>query len=230
MASAARRMSGALSVYLDLLRFLAAVVVFLHHMPRVSEGGYQPFATYGEDAVMLFFVLSGFVIAYVTDTKERDPGTYMASRFARLYSVAVPALILTLILDSIGRAADPTLYGSWYDSDYPLVRLIASLTFTNEIWSLNIRPFGNPPYWSISYEFWYYVFFAILMFARRWWLIALWAVFVGPLIVLLLPVWLAGVLIYRVHDRFSVPLPVAWAMALLPIATYVGCCAVGMRE
>jgi peptidoglycan/LPS O-acetylase OafA/YrhL len=222
--------SKALSVYLDLLRFLAAVVVFLHHLPRVTGGGYELASEYGEDAVMVFFVLSGFVIAHVVDTKERDVQSYAASRLARLYSVAIPALALTLLFDFIGRSADPSLYGGWYGSDWPLIRLGASLSFTNQLWSLDIRPFGNPPYWSISYEFWYYVLFAILVFARSKWLIALWALIVGPPILLLLPVWMAGVWVYRRSATFRVSRSLAWAMAVVPILIYVAYHAIGARE
>lgn len=224
-------MSRAMSVYLDLLRFLAAVAVFFHHLPRVTPGDdYQLFASHGDDAVMVFFVLSGFVIAYVTEHKERDPVNYMASRFARLWSVAIPALLLTLIFDFIGRRAGTALYEGWYVDSLPLVRLAASLTFTNQLWSFDIRPFGNPPYWSISYEFWYYVFFALLVFAKRWWLIALWAVFVGPVLLLLLPVWMAGVYVYRASKTFTVSRSLAWVMAIAPVIAYIVYCSIGMRE
>ena len=55
------------SVYLDLLRFLAAAVVFAGHAyPQRLTGGVPAlwrFWSFGNDAVMVFFVLSGFVIA-----------------------------------------------------------------------------------------------------------------------------------------------------------------------
>lgn len=63
----------------------------------------------GVQAVDAFFVLSGFVIAHVSAVKERDARTYFISRAARIYSVAIPAIILTSILDAIGslpRARD----------------------------------------------------------------------------------------------------------------------------
>ena len=53
---------------------------------------------------MVFFVLSGFVIAYVSEQKEHTLREYSISRLARLWSVAVPALILTIALDQLGRA------------------------------------------------------------------------------------------------------------------------------
>ena len=213
-------MNKTMSIYLDLLRFFAAVAVFLHHLAPVT-GRYSLWGSHGEDAVMVFFVLSGFVIAYVTDRKEKTPVLYLSSRLARLYSVAIPALLLTLVFDEIGRTADPALYAPWYHDSLPWLRAAASVTFTNQLWSLDIRYFGNTPYWSLSYEFWYYILFAILVFARRWWLIALWAIFVGPCILLLLPVWMAGVFVYRLSKTFTVSSAMAWAMALIPPVLYV---------
>ena len=222
-------MTPALSTYLDFLRLTSAIIVFFHHLGRLT-GRYDLLAQFGEDAVMVFFVLSGFVIAYVTDVKERTPKTYMVSRLARLYSVAIPALILTVVFDYIGRSFDPAIYASWYESSYPWIRVIASVGFMNQLWSLDIQYFGNPPYWSISYEFWYYVLYAILVFAKqRIWLVTAWAVFVGPLIVLLLPVWLAGVWVYR-NRKFETSLPMAWLMVLAPPVFYVCYCMLGMRE
>lgn len=222
-------MTPALSTYLDFIRLASAVVVFFHHLGRMT-GRYELLAKYGEDAVMVFFVLSGFVIAYVTDTKERTPQTYMVSRLARLYSVAIPALVLTVVFDYIGRSLDPSIYASWYESSYPWIRVLVSVGFLNQLWSADIQYFGNPPYWSISYEFWYYVFFALLMFAKqRVWLLALWTVFVGPLILLLLPVWLAGVWVYQ-QRNFKAPAPLAWLMTLAPILLYVLYGMAGLRE
>jgi peptidoglycan/LPS O-acetylase OafA/YrhL len=54
-------------------------------------------------AVMVFFVLSGCVIAYTTF--QRHPGDvqkYIIARLSRLYSVVIPALILTGILFFMG--------------------------------------------------------------------------------------------------------------------------------
>jgi len=41
------------------------------------------------DAVIVFLVLSGFVISYTVQTKERTAQTYFVNRLARLWSVAI---------------------------------------------------------------------------------------------------------------------------------------------
>src|SRR5437764_15444933 len=105
-------MSFTFSLYLDLVRFLAAAAVVLFHSNSESllYACNIPLTDYGHEAVIVFFVLSGYVIGYITDTKERVLSQYFISRAARIYSVAVPAIILTLVLDNIGLVLSPALY------------------------------------------------------------------------------------------------------------------------
>ena len=62
----------------------------------------MPFSGYGHTAVIVFFVLSGYVIAYVSEVKENNVKAYWASRLSRLYSLAIPAVLLTPMLDVLG--------------------------------------------------------------------------------------------------------------------------------
>src|SRR4051812_7117966 len=99
------------SLYLDLMRFLAAVAVFLDHLTSfpitgVEDGprqGLLLIGNYGQSAVTVFFVMSGFVIAYVTTSRENSGWSYSVSRVSRLYSVVVPALLLTFGFDLAGQ-------------------------------------------------------------------------------------------------------------------------------
>jgi peptidoglycan/LPS O-acetylase OafA/YrhL len=194
-------MQPAFSIYLDLVRFAAACLVYLTHSsvsPIVKPP--MPMSDYGHSAVIIFFVLSGFVIAHVVETKESDWRRYAAGRFARIYSVVIPALVLTLLLDTAGRLIAPEYYKLPYD--HFAVRFFAALGMVNEVWFISISPFSNFPYWSIAYEFWYYVIFGVVMLAPlsarwRWGLAAVVALMLGPKIVLMMPIWLSGVLLYR---------------------------------
>src|ERR1700756_3943754 len=105
-------MTNELSLYLDALRFGAAFAVFVSHYStgRISGGLFWQFDG-GRTAVLVFFVLSGFVIAWVSDTRERTLEEYGLSRGARLYSVVITAFVLTAWLESAGKAIDPRLYG-----------------------------------------------------------------------------------------------------------------------
>ena len=219
-------MTPAYSTYLDLTRFAASVLVFLHHFAfeGLTGGKYAAIGAYGEDAVMVFFVLSGFVIAYVVDQREHNLLDYSTSRLARLYSVVVPAVLATLVLDSFGRALNPELYRI-FDGDHLLLRTLFTLAFANQFWSLDIRFLSNWPYWSISYEFWYYALFACLVFTTgriRMGLVAAWALLVGAGIVLLLPIWLLGVAVYRlIRQGPAISRPLAWLMFALPVPVYL---------
>lgn len=220
-------MNSATSTYLDLVRFLAALLVFVHHLAydRLTGGSLGPLGMFGEDAVMIFFVLSGYVIAYVAAEKEQAPREYFTSRFARLYSVVVPTLILTVLFDYMGQRLDASLYDGRSNDSYPWVRALVSLSFANQFWFFDVRYFTNVPYWSISYECWYYISFGVALFmkgVRRWVVLAALAVVVGPLIVLLAPVWLLGVWVYRLNARGVISAQAGWPLFIGSIALYMG--------
>lgn len=211
-------MPPAFSLYLDLVRFLAAVSVFITHAkyPRFTNGWLDDVGRYGSDAVMIFFVLSGLVIAHVTQAKERNIETYAISRLARLWSVALPALLLSFIADTVGRRFYPQIYdGPWYQGEHPAFRLLVNAIFQGQSWFSNLLPFTNTPYWSLGYEFWYYVIFAAAHFLRgltRWTVLTLCCVLCGPKILLLLPVWLFGVGIYHFSRSREIPEKLGWLL------------------
>jgi peptidoglycan/LPS O-acetylase OafA/YrhL len=197
-------MTSALSLYLDALRFAAAFTVFLSHYgaARISGGFFWRFGDYGHTAVLVFFVLSGFVIASVTDTRERRLEDYALSRAARLYSVMIPAFILTALLDCLGDAVDPTLYGPEWNPTiaHPSLGYALSAVFLGESWTLAVLPGFNVPFWSLNYEAWYYILFGAATFLRGWFRAAALvsaALLAGPKILLLFPLWLMGVAAWR---------------------------------
>ena len=195
------RVTPALSVYLDALRLLAALMVFAHHASYPIFGGrwISALGGYGHEAVVVFFVLSGFVIAFVTDAKERTPRAYAASRLSRLWSVALPALAATLAMDAIGKWLAPQAYADVLIN--PLGPL-ASALFVNEFWTAQWHVGSNIPFWSLSYEAAYYLLFGIFVFApMRWLWLAAAAALIGPKILLLAPAWIAGVIAFRAAQR-----------------------------
>ena len=134
-------MNKGFSVYLDLVRFIAACLVYIYHSnQRLLVEEILPASNFGHSSVIVFFVLSGFVITYVTDTKENTWTSYWASRLSRVYSVAMPAIVLTLVLDTFGRNLFPALYAS-YPYDQSLARLRGSFLFANEVWFISITSF-----------------------------------------------------------------------------------------
>ena len=197
-------MNRGLSLYLDALRFLAALTVLLVHASgqRFTAGLFWQLRPYGQEAVLVFFVLSGFVIGYVTDTRERSAAVYAISRLSRIYSVALPALVLTVVLDAIGQVTGPVLYPPGILGG--ISATLASVLFLNQIWRFDFWPGSDIAWWSLGYECWYYVIFGVLLYARPPWNrvgAALLLVFVGPRVASLFPLWLLGVGGYRLCCR-----------------------------
>jgi peptidoglycan/LPS O-acetylase OafA/YrhL len=194
-------MSKAFSLYLDLLRLAAALtVLFAHAVWHAAPGQKWWPDSLGHNAVIVFFLLSGYVIAYVADTKERDARSYWVSRLARIYSVALPALLLTVLADRLGAWLHPAAYaGDLTTHDHAWLRLLVSLSFTNELWFVSVMPFSNSPYWSLCYEMAYYLLFALWAFGgpRRWLWLLLAAAVIGPKILLLAPIWALGAWLYH---------------------------------
>jgi len=190
------------SLYLDIIRFLAAVLVVLAHAnASYLTSNELPLSSHGHFAVVVFFVLSGYVIAYITDIKEKNISLYWSSRLSRIYSVALPVIILTPLLDYFGHsfATTPVIYAD-SASDFWPIRILASLFFLNEIWFNSIMSFSNAPYWSLCYEMSYYFIFSLMIFLKgkvRFWSITISCLIIGPKILLLFPVWLTGVYLHK---------------------------------
>ena len=211
-------MTPELSIYLDVLRFSAAMIVFIGHVSgqRLTGGFLWPIAAYMDDAVVAFFVLSGFVISHATTKSETTFADYAVSRAARIYSVAIPALGLTFALNSLGRHIDPVLYNeAWgYVGTGRWFQLTVNGIFIGEVWSLHVSPGSDLPYWSLGYEVWYYVIFGLALYlpgrARAWSIVAM--LCAGPKVMLLFPIWLLGAALYR--WRPHLPLAIGWAFLL----------------
>ena len=183
---------GTASASLDLLRGISALAVvsgharalFLTPWEKVANKNTPARAAYllsgaGHQAVMMFFVLSGFLIVSSSGRKAQVHrwrlDEYLWERVCRLATVVWPALLLTALLDRIGSGRP---HGSWiyegsvaYGGVVPrpvadssgLLDLIGNLAFLQTI---RVPTFGsNAPLWSVANEFWYYVLFGLIFAA-----------------------------------------------------------------
>lgn len=205
-------MHRGLSLYLDLLRLAAALEVFAYHLAGLPNTGLDNdlWNAFGHEAVTIFFVLSGFVIPYAAGSREADPRAFAVARLTRIYSVAIPCLLFTLIFDWIGHRFDPAIYRGLTPGGSVLVSFGIGATMLNEAW-WSVQMQSNTPYWSISYEFWFYVVFATLFYLRGLTrLLATGAAMLvaGPNIMLLFPIWAVGWLAY--NEKRSRHWPRAW--------------------
>jgi peptidoglycan/LPS O-acetylase OafA/YrhL len=175
--------------WLNLMRGLSAFLVFAGHLRTltfIDYGETDPAALgklfyfvtgFGHQCVVIFFVLSGFFItksvqtALATDTWSFR--NYGIDRMTRLWVVLVPALIVTFLADSIGVSLFPNCgaYGG-HLAHLPDTNPTNKSTFSDFILNLFFLQeimgptFGtNAPLWSLSYEFWYYLTFPLLLFS-----------------------------------------------------------------
>lgn len=141
------------SVILDFIRFLSALIVFLFHF-YVPVPGYQ--------AVMIFFVLSGYFISSTVLKAVKynnwSWSDYLLKRLTRLWIVLIPCLFLTYIWAQIQFS----FFGESVISKYITWKIfIGNVFFLQEI---IVPEYGiNGPLWSLSYEFWYYILFPCLV-------------------------------------------------------------------
>ena len=195
------------SIYMDGLRLFAAFYVLLFHMRKLEIGSLsflRLIPDHGHDAVILFFVLSGYVISATVDRKFalgwRD---YFLDRAARVYSVALPTLVLCALVAFVLADHAGALGGVSVGA--LLVNSLINTFFLGQSWGLKEWVLYNQPYWSLCYEVLYYAMFGVAMFARgawRWFGLVVVALLAGPKVLLLLPCWLVGVVAYRWRDRW----------------------------
>jgi peptidoglycan/LPS O-acetylase OafA/YrhL len=90
------------SLTLDLLRAVAAQMVCVGHAIIFFVSGSRPqwLPVMQNIGVLIFFLISGFVIAATLSRRSGDPDygflRFFVDRFARIYSGLLPALVLIL--------------------------------------------------------------------------------------------------------------------------------------
>ena len=229
------------SAILDAVRAVAAWAVMWSHLRTMFFVDFQNlrsitlplksiyFVTgFGHQAVIVFFVLSGFLVSS-SIFKSLAAGTwsgaeYAINRAARLYVVLIPGLLLGLLWDFLGShwlgasglyTRELTNLGSGIARE----NLTPGIFFGNLFFLQTIvcRTFGsNGPLWSLSNEFWYYVLFPVSFFAGAAWMrrslksallltaiVLFLAFFLGLDKLVGFLVWISGSALVLVHAKFS---------------------------
>jgi peptidoglycan/LPS O-acetylase OafA/YrhL len=217
------------SLYLDCCRFLAAVLVVVSHfVPHglIAPGSIGWWPNLGREAVVVFFVLSGFVIAYTTESKNASLRDYCLARCTRIYSVALPLLLLGFAAAGILVLCGQASLADYYQLRKPWLYLPLHLLFMGELWTISEPPPLLAPWWSLGYEVWYYALFGAAFYlrgGRRLAVLGALLLFVGPKLWLLLPVWMAGVFAYHWQKTHTMARPLAlfgWCATLALLAAF----------
>lgn len=161
-----RRISDRLRVTLGVVRALAATYVVLHHVVVHSDisGPVSYLFRFGQEAVIVFFLLSGFLIFASEQARVRsDLRGYYLRRLRRIY----PLLFVAMALTAGVVWANGTLAQS-----FRLSELAVNLVSLQDVSALKPGvigdPFlGNSPLWSLSYEVFFYLAFPLIMILRR---------------------------------------------------------------
>ncbi len=242
-----------------MVRGIAALAVMLGHVRALffvpysqalnrntAVGTVYLLTSLGHQAVLVFFVLSGFFISRsVLDSFRRGRWSwkiFLVNRLTRLLLVLLPGLLLCALWDHFGMHL-PSAGEFYYRaipafSNQPIAARSSLSAFVGNLFflqSIYFPSFGSDmPLWSLSYEFWYYLLFPILLIAlisraplarRLAYALAGAAIIlmVGRDISLLFLVWLAGAGVGLLHDlrpELRARTSVAWS-------TY-GCGALGL--
>jgi len=221
---ATQRLTTSESVMLDIVRASAAgLVAFGHVTQHYFSTGIPDLTSYARGAVGVFFVLSGFVIRYVTTGRPTTFGHYFGDRASRIYSIAVPALLLTVLTDTVALHVNPSFYHYWYiDYVHPWRRVIMNLAFCGHFWNYIRYPMSNNPYWSVDFEVTYYLIYGFWFYLtgiKRWIGVLAVGLIKGPEIMYLFPLWIAGCVIHDLYQKWVASPP--WSRTRVSICA--GC-------
>jgi peptidoglycan/LPS O-acetylase OafA/YrhL len=185
--------------FLDGLRGLAAVYVMIGHARWLLWEGYSEgyvkhpekygalnkmlmyffsLFKFGHEAVLFFFVLSGFVIhlKYARNLTKPVPSKfslsdYLYRRVKRIYPPFLFAVLITFICDLLGRKLQWSIYYGTTPyqlinenighSNWDIKTLAGNLLF---LYKEYIPVYGtNGPAWSLKYEWWFYMLYPLFL-------------------------------------------------------------------
>lgn len=179
--------------FLESLRGVAAIYVLIHHCRWLLAENYslRKFSSidfnyiitkilvlfrFGHEAVIFFFILSGFVIHYssINNKAYLNIPIYLKKRANRILPPLLFALILTFTLDYFGKNilhlnvyhVGSKYYGLIVDN-LDLKSFLGNVVSLQEL-NTGIKHFGsNAALWSLSYEWWFYLLYPAFFFLNN---------------------------------------------------------------
>jgi peptidoglycan/LPS O-acetylase OafA/YrhL len=166
------------SIILNLIRFLCSQGVVFGHLIIFFGIPDQYFPSLASYCVLMFFVLSGFLISFslrqhLTKNENYSFWNYFRDRFFRIYPPFIAALVLVFVLDLLSALASGGQF-SWsiYFFNFVInsmqLQEFPAATFLNEHYMIEFfrfHYFGTDlPLWTISIEWWLYMFYGFFVF------------------------------------------------------------------
>jgi peptidoglycan/LPS O-acetylase OafA/YrhL len=248
------------SVSLDAIRGTAALLVCSDHLRHALFVEYHGIVSHrsllfipylitaaGHQAVVIFFVLSGFLVGGTVlrplEQKRWTWKIYVTHRFLRLWIVLLPALMLGALWDRLSIYNHwPGYGGAVFQHFFPKETFAATMTLpvflgnAAFLQGILFPTFGsNVALWSLSNEFWYYILFPLAIFAMRPYYkpitrllfavgFVLLSFFVGKSFMEFFLIWLAGTILLIV-PRPSFDFPVRVLATIGYLISFLSCVA-----
>lgn len=158
---------------IQFLRGFAALAVVVHHTGGYVKRYFEPTLLFedkfsiGFAGVDLFFVISGFIIHFTSKNYLNNPSKlkeYLKKRFIRVYPIY---WIITTILFISSWLIVEILDKNIFSIGYPNTLIAYIQTYL----LLPLHFAINPVTWTLSYELFFYLCFAILIISERLWII-----------------------------------------------------------
>ena len=174
---------------IQMLRAVAALMVVFHHaLPHYAAMGGEitliaSLSEWGFLGVDIFFVISGFIMAYTTFNKERtfdNAKTFFKHRLFRIYLGYWPfffVMLVILFLTNPQKVSDLEIMGSFFLINTDMFQLVLPIS------------------WSLSYElYFYFLFLFTFIFSIRQ-------------LYILIPVFIALILLLILYSFFNPEFP-----------------------
>lgn len=213
------------SPQLDSIRGLSALIVLIAHANQVfiapiSMQFYGISGLFAQAAVMIFFVLSGFLIGKSLTRNINKNGSlnfneYIIDRFNRIYPPLIFSILLVLVLYFLSHVffiSKSNLF--FFDENLNLARSGFILDFNSTLSSLFLLNgfFGetissNPPLWSLSYEVWYYIIAGLVFKFNNKYNIIIFIIitfvlgYLNKYFIIYSLVWFSGLILCLVHNN-----------------------------
>lgn len=177
-------LSDQLSRFLDFSRWVAALLVVINHLNNRMVGplsaippnerswlhlGWGFLSGFGHPAVVVFFVLSGYLVGgkilkIIHEGGDFRFSDYLIDRTTRIYLVLLPVIAAVWLMDTLGMTIDSKgIYQTHYsiDQNRTWFALFGTVLSVQNIFT----PFygTNGPLGTLANEFWYYLSFPLIL-------------------------------------------------------------------
>lgn len=140
---------------LESIRGLSALYVVCGHAAGAADvpSFIRYIFSFGQEVVMVFFLLSGFVIDYsFSRGKNKSFSSYCLKRFIRIYSVLIPFMIVGIILTF------PLVFSSgFWVIFFGNILMLQDLDFAKP--NVIVPTLLASALWSLHCEWWFYMLY-----------------------------------------------------------------------